>query len=214
MQIHGTHRSTWPQRWVTAATHAVAVLAASTILLSAGSGPRTIALISCAAIYFIRTCGTLFLFLRRSVSWPEAASVGTLVLVVHPLFAWFGTHAPAALDGTDLAALALYLAGSALNTGAEAMRRRWKADPAHAGRLYTGGPFRWIRHPNYLGDLLLFTGYARLTRSPWAFLVPAAMLGGFLFVSIPALDRYLADRYRDAYAEWVRRSWRLLPFVY
>ena len=200
MEIHGTYRSDRPARWTTVSAHAVAVGVASAVLLSAGHGPRTIALLSCATIYFVRTCGTLILFLRRSVSWPEAASVGGLVLVVHPLFAWFGRYAVPVLDGRDALALGLYVAGSALNTGSEAMRHHWKADPTHVGQLYTGGPFRWIRHPNYLGDALLFTGYAWLTDSRWAFLVPAAMLGGFLFVSIPDLDRYLAGRYRATYS--------------
>jgi hypothetical protein len=64
--------------------------------------------------------------------------------------------------------------GSALNTGAERQRYRWKRRPENAGHLYTGGLFAYARHINYFGDQVLFTGWALITGRLWLFLIPAS----------------------------------------
>ena len=69
-------------------------------------------------------------------------------------------------------------------------------------------------HVNYFGDTVLFTGFALLTTSPWALLVPAVMTVGFVFLHIPMLDRYLATRYGEAFEAWARRTKKFVPFVY
>ena len=71
--------------------------------------------------------------------------------------------------------VALYIAGSFLNTGSELQRKRWKERPENKGRLFTGGFFRYALHINYFGDEVLFAGYALITGQAWALLVPLLM---------------------------------------
>jgi protein-S-isoprenylcysteine O-methyltransferase Ste14 len=61
---------------------------------------------------------------------------------------------------------------------------------------------------------VLFSGFAMLTRNPWAFVLPALMAAGFLFVHIPTLDGYLKHRYGEEFREWERRTSRFIPFLY
>ena len=77
-----------------------------------------------------------------------------------------GSSGPTDLGSTDAVGLTLFLAGRALNAGSEMQRHRYKHDPSHAHRLFPEGCIRWIRHPNFPGDILRITGWALLT-SRW-----------------------------------------------
>ncbi|MGH8880780.1 MAG: DUF1295 domain-containing protein, partial [Stackebrandtia sp.] len=91
---------------------------------------------------------------------------------------------------------------------------RFKARPENRGKLYTRGLFRYSMHPNYLGDVTLFTGFALVTGSLWALAIPVIMAAMFIFINIPMLDKYLAERYGSAFDEYAGRTAKLFPFVY
>lgn len=80
--------------------------------------------------------------------------------------------------------------------------------------LVERGPFRVVRHPSYTGVLLAFVGFA-LTLHNWAafliMLVPiSAAFVRRMNVEEEALSRALGSRYAD----YMRRTKRLVPFVY
>ncbi|NLE75533.1 MAG: isoprenylcysteine carboxylmethyltransferase family protein, partial [Chloroflexi bacterium] len=113
-----------------------------------------------------------------------------------------------------LAALAAIVAGYALGAYALVANPffsgmvRIQADRGH--RVVTGGPYRWVRHPGYLGALVTFLATPVFLDSPWAF-VPTAFLAVVLVVRTHLEDRTLQQQlagYRE-YAARVRR--RLLP---
>jgi protein-S-isoprenylcysteine O-methyltransferase Ste14 len=83
--------------------------------------------------------------------------------------------------------------------------------PGH--ELATEGPYRWVRHPSYLGAMLALFGSALVFRSGVG--VVAAVLGfPLLFDRIDAEERLLATRFGAAYDEYRRRTWRLIPGIY
>jgi protein-S-isoprenylcysteine O-methyltransferase Ste14 len=80
--------------------------------------------------------------------------------------------------------------------------------------LVERGPFRLVRHPSYTGVLLAFVGFA-LTLRNWAALliVLVPIFAAFIRrmnVEEEALSRALGSRYGD----YMRRTKRLVPFVY
>ena len=83
--------------------------------------------------------------------------------------------------------------------------------PGH--ELATDGPYRYVRHPSYLGMMIGFVGWALVFRSSVG--LAAAALGVPLLVArIDAEEALLASRFGDRYAEYRRRTWRLIPGVY
>jgi steroid 5-alpha reductase family enzyme len=157
---------------------------------------------------------TAFYLLQRGVGWSEAAQVAPFLFVVQSLLGYLGSRSTAPWHWVDWVALGLYIVGSLLNTGSEFQRKRWKLDPDHRGHLYTRGLFSLSMHINYFGDALLFTGFALLTTSLWTLLIPLLMTALFVFVHIPTLDGYLANRYPGEFAEWARQSKKFVPFLY
>jgi len=80
--------------------------------------------------------------------------------------------------------------------------------------LVERGPFRVVRHPSYTGVLLAFVGFALSLRN-WAALliVLVPIFAAFIRrmnVEEDALSRALGSRYAD----YMRRTKRLVPFVY
>lgn len=81
-----------------------------------------------------------------------------------------------------------------------------------ADTLQVSGPYRLVRHPLYLGWILIVFGAAHLTGDRVAF---AAMTTLYLLVAIPWEERSLEEAFGAAYVRYKERvPWRVLPFVY
>lgn len=103
---------------------------------------------------------------------------------------------------------------------------RWWA-MAVLGRFYTRtltttsdqsvvahGPYRWIRHPGYLGSLLTWVGAAGASRNVLVVLLVTLVLLLVYTRRIAAEEAMLAERLGKDYLDYQQRSWRLLPFLY
>ena len=78
--------------------------------------------------------------------------------------------------------------------------------------LVSRGPYRVVRHPIYSGLLLALIGSALATGSG---VLPAAIGGGAYFVmSLRVEEADMAALFPDEYPEYVKRTTRLIPFVY
>ncbi len=181
---------------------------------AAGDPVRSMAIAAALTVYFLRVLATVFVFLRRGVSWAEVFTIAPWVLVLNVALAAAGGTNAAAPGAAALAGAALFVAGSWVNSGAEYQRHVWKRRQENRGKLYTGGLFRLTRHPNYLGDLILFTGLSLMTGRWLTGAIPAVMLCGFVFANVPALDAHLAEHYGEAFEQYARRTRKLIPFVY
>jgi protein-S-isoprenylcysteine O-methyltransferase Ste14 len=180
----------------------------------AGNRLRRLLLFACSITYMLRLTFNLFYTLRRRIGWQEALGNSGIMYILHFVLDVLGGRQDARLGPADVAAGALFVAGSALTTGSETMRHAWKRDPANQGRLYTEGPNRWVQHPNYLGEVISWGGYAWLAHYRAAALVPLSMLAGFIFYNIPLLNGYLARHYGAAFEEYAARTRKLIPFIY
>ena len=69
-------------------------------------------------------------------------------------------------------------------------------------------------HINYFGDSVMILGWALLTAVWWTLALPVLITATFIFVHIPGLDAYLADRYGKPFEEYAAKTKKLIPFVY
>lgn len=88
---------------------------------------------------------------------------------------------------------------------------RIQADRGHT--VETGGPYRYVRHPGYLGSLLVYVASPLALASLWTFL-PAALIFG-LFIYRTVLEDRTLQFELDGYEDYARRvRYRLLPGVW
>lgn len=210
-----SHHSSTAPKLVFAALHLFTVAVAGWMALTFDftARVRALVLLGAAALYFVRHLVTLFVLLKRKVAWGESMGLAAFIAAFELGFVYLGGRSGSALGVWDALPVALVLVGSVLNTGSELQRMVWKKNPAHRGHLYTEGMFGWSQHINYFGDTVLFTGWALLTASPWALLVPLMMTLGFIFHHIPSLDAYLAERYGEAFEAYAARTPSLVPLA-
>jgi protein-S-isoprenylcysteine O-methyltransferase Ste14 len=78
--------------------------------------------------------------------------------------------------------------------------------------LQIAGPYRFVRHPLYLGWLLVVFGAAHMTGNRLAF---AAISTAYLLIAIPWEERSLRHAFGTAYTDYQHAvRWRVVPFVY
>lgn len=182
--------------------------------LDTGDPVRRWVLAGLAVIYLARFAITTLYLLRREVDWLEVTLVGPWLVLIHGSLAWLGGGNPAPLSPVAGAGLVLFGVATIMGPLSEWSRHHWKQRPEHRGHLYTGGLFRYTRHPNYLADVVLFTGYALVTDRALSLVLPVLVLLGFVFVHVPTLDRYLAERYGAEFRTYADRTARLIPGVW
>jgi protein-S-isoprenylcysteine O-methyltransferase Ste14 len=128
-------------------------------------------------------------------------------------FGWSPPLAPA----IHLAGLALYALGQGLFSWGMASNYyfstavRIQMDRDHT--VATGGPYRYVRHPGYVGFAVSFFGTALALGSLWA-LIPAGLTACLLVVRTALEDRTLQDEL-PGYVDYARRvRYRLVPGIW
>lgn len=79
-------------------------------------------------------------------------------------------------------------------------------------KLVQSGMYATIRHPMYVGANLLFVGMPMVLGAKWAWLFSALALAGVI-VRIHREEEFLTREFPD-YADYIQRTWRLLPHIY
>ncbi len=76
------------------------------------------------------------------------------------------------------------------------------------------GPYRLIRHPGYLGSILLWVG-SGLAFTNWISLIVVAtlMLAVYIY-RINAEEEMLIAAFGKRYLQYSKRTWKLFPFLY
>ncbi len=144
--------------------------------------------------------------------WVVITASAALVIITTPdappldLFFWAGA--------------ALWVIGFGFEVVADEQKRQFKADPANAGRFITSGLWSWSQHPNYFGEILLWTGILVIALpllSGWSWLVVLSPLFVTLLLTrvsgINLLDGIAKKRWGDdpAYQAYRAHTPVLLP---
>ncbi|MEP9379322.1 isoprenylcysteine carboxylmethyltransferase family protein [Aquabacter sp. CN5-332] len=119
-------------------------------------------------------------------------------------------------DGVRWIGVALYAIGGVLRLWPVfTLRRRFSGLVAiqRDHRLETTGIYSLIRHPSYLGMIILSAGWALAFRSGVGLLITAAMLIPIL-ARIHAEEAMLSAQFGSAYEAYRARTWRLIPGLY
>ena len=81
-------------------------------------------------------------------------------------------------------------------------------------KLITDRMYRYVRNPQYLGFLLLFSGYSFSFGSIIVMLVIATGLFVIFRSRILLEEKILLEKFESEYEEYMNHTWRLLPYIY
>jgi len=121
--------------------------------------------------------------------WELLFSLGLAVWVGGTLFRWYSIRALGRFFTFDVA----------ISPGQRVIER---------------GPYRWIRHPSYLGALVGEIGFG-MTLTNWlALLLPVCCLATAYVYRIHVEEQALVLGLGPAYSDYMRRTSRLIPFLF
>ncbi len=105
---------------------------------------------------------------------------------------WFIARAVRLIDGLQLAGI--------------------RPSPAAGEALQFGGPYQMVRHPVYLGWMLIVFASPHMTGDRLTFAVVSSL---YLVLAMPWEERSLEGAFGEEYRRYKERvRWRLLPYVY
>jgi steroid 5-alpha reductase family enzyme len=144
----------------------------------------------------------------------------TVAVVMLPVTYLLDRDDPPGIGAWSIAGAAVWLVGLLVEAIADAQKSAYKAKAENRDRLVASGLWRYSRHPNYFGEMLVWWGlflYTVPVLHGAAFAVvagPVFITLLLLFVSgIPPLERSAEEKYGNdpAYREYKRRTSILVP---
>lgn len=98
----------------------------------------------------------------------------------------------------------IWVAGLAIEALADQQKKEFRADPSNQGRFISTGLWAWSRHPNYFGEIVLWTGMAIiavpiLSGWRWAMLISPVFVYLLLtrISGVPLLESSGKERWGD-----------------
>lgn len=205
------------------------------LLLSPEPDARSLLLVLLVLVWAIRLGSFLFLRIRKEGSdgrFDEIKPVFTRFLLTWTLQGlWVFLTLSAALvvitasvrvplEFFAFAGLLVWLTGFSLEVIADAQKRRFRNDPANAGRFINTGLWAWSRHPNYFGEILLWLGVTLIAvpvLSGWQWVIIISPVFVTLLLTrvsgIPMLEARAAKRWGNdpEYQLYLATTSRLVP---
>jgi len=215
-----------------------AVIAAVSYALSAGSGgdgARRLVVLALTAVWGLRLGGHIFARNRGQGEDKRYASLlrrnrGSLAAFVLRYIYWaqgrvmwfvslplqVAMYERAALSAVAWLGVAVWAVGFGFETIGDAQLRRFRADPANAGRVLDSGLWRYTRHPNYFGDSVVWFGLWLLACSHWlgvlTVVAPIYMTNMLVrHTGKKLLEKHMARSKGAAYADYVQRTSGFIP---
>ncbi|MCL6451230.1 MAG: isoprenylcysteine carboxylmethyltransferase family protein [Acetobacteraceae bacterium] len=126
---------------------------------------------------------------------------------------------PQLAHGVPLAAGAiLVLLGAGINYAAvrELKVSRWNSAPVYGvaeglNNLVTTGLYAYVRHPSYLGQIIMFAGCAVLVPSPYVVTFAVTFALYTVFIHAKLEDHYLRERFGEEYIRYAAQVPGFLP---
>ena len=144
----------------------------------------------------------------------------TVAVVMLPVSYLLDQDDPPGLGVWSIAGAAVWLVGLPVEAFADAQKSAFRAKEENRGRFVANGLWRYSRHPNYFGEMLVWWGlflYAVPVLHGAAFALvigPVFITLLLLFVSgIPLLEKSADEKYGSdgAYRDYKRRTSILVP---
>lgn len=141
---------------------------------------------------------------------------GALMWIISlPLQAAQVAAVPDHLTALDYAGALVWLVGFGFEAVGDWQLRRFKSDPANAGKLMDRGLWALTRHPNYFGDAMVWWGYFLIACAAgawWTIFSPALMTFLLMKVSGVAMLEKNLRKTKPEYEAYARRTNAFFPW--
>ncbi len=182
--------------------------------VATGDNNRRNYLLLAMGLYFFKSVISQFVFMNREYKWSEALTSALWLFISYATFVFTAGTIKFTAGRTETAGIIVLLIGVIISLLSEYQRISWLSNLVNSGKLYKGGLFRLTRHINYFGEVIIFTGFALITKSVWAYTIPVTLIIVFSMVNIPMQDKKLREKFGNEFDEYASHSKKMIPFLY
>ena len=105
----------------------------------------------------------------------------------------------------------LFIIGGAIAAFGELIRMWASGYVMKNKELATTGPYAYVRHPLYVGNILLLIGFSIASTQWWSFVLMVALLAFYYPPTISYEDNKLRDLFGDEWVAWSNNINALIP---
>lgn len=81
-------------------------------------------------------------------------------------------------------------------------------------RLVRSGPYRWVRHPSYLGAFMAILGCPLFLNAYWAVLIAFVAMSLAYYLRIGVEEKMLSAYFGKQYEDYQKNTKRIIPFIW
>ena len=160
------------------------------------------------------TFSRFFVWFSMSSLWVFLTTANALTLILD--------NNPHPGGGYFFSGLAIWLIGFGLEVTADEQKRRFRKNPRNKGQFINSGLWSISRHPNYLGEILIWVGMAVISfpvLTGWQYITLISPLFVFLLLTrvsgINLLEASSDKKWGDlkSYQEYKEKTPVLIPFI-
>jgi steroid 5-alpha reductase family enzyme len=140
---------------------------------------------------------------------------GLMWLISAPLLGSMHEGAGIDLNFLDFFGIFIWSVGFVFEAGGDFQLARFKADPASKGKVLDKGFWRYTRHPNYFGDVMIWWGFAFFALAAGSYLpVFGAILMTLLIIKVSgvALLEKSLNESKPEYRAYIGKTSAFLPW--
>jgi protein-S-isoprenylcysteine O-methyltransferase Ste14 len=145
--------------------------------------------------------------LRMVIEWPVIITIGILGEILSWARISFSPY-------SNLAGAAVFVGGLIFHAYCHRTHKQAHEQSQHVEGLVTTGPFSKMRHPLYLGLILMYLGVALSWGIVWM-LIPSLLFSALTVVTALKEEEFLLQKFGRQYEEYMQKvPWRLLPKIF
>ena len=169
-------------------------------------------------VFWLFWLAAAFTAKRGRIAWSRELRIRVVIVAVAVVLARVGAFRGHGVQTDPLRAaigLALFASGLLFALWARgAIGRNWGAPMTQKAEseLVTSGPYRLVRHPIYAG--ILAAGVGTAVALNWWWLAVFGLAAIYFVYAATAEERYLEERFPEAYPAYKRSTKMLVPFTF
>jgi protein-S-isoprenylcysteine O-methyltransferase Ste14 len=145
--------------------------------------------------------------LRMVIEWPVIITIGILGEILSWVRIPFSPY-------SNLAGAAVFVGGWIFHAYCHRTHKQAHEQSQHVEGLVTTGVFSKMRHPLYLGLILMYLGVALSWGIVWM-LIPSLLFSALTVVTALKEEEFLLQKFGRQYEDYMQKvPWRLLPKIF
>ncbi|MCX6823827.1 MAG: isoprenylcysteine carboxylmethyltransferase family protein [candidate division SR1 bacterium] len=153
---------------------------------------------------------------KHKISLLALQIIPLCIILVSPIFDRYNIFTFGEYERTRILGIIFIVVGFIImNWSAYALGKQFSIDVTiqKNHELIITGPYKRIRHPRYIGTILFFLGVAGVFNTIISIGI-VVILTGFLIWRVYDEEKIMKTEFKDKREKYVKKSWKLLPFIW